>query len=527
MKETLTRISEIGRRSAQKNDWDRVRQCANEILLHDSNSPEGHFLMGLVEKAWQHPRKALAAFKRALDINPERYDAAIELATQYIIAMRHGEAAELMLRYESQLDNSPRYLDMTATNYTTLGLSERAWPLYEKALKLQPNVELFKANLAACGVYLGKIEEAKAIYESLLVKKPDHRRNHYHLARLERATDTAHIEQMEQELARKPQPPSRNIFIYYALGKELEDLERWDEAFHYYKLAGDAVTSGSDYQFASDGQLIDQIIQVCTRDWLVSGMPERTTQGPGKTPIFVLGLPRTGTTLTERILASHSKVTSIGESQFLEVILRRESGVESTEKMSVEMIQAVATKDMSQIASGYLEKVDYLLGKTPMFVDKLPYNFLYIGFIAKAFPDARIVCLTRNPMDTCFSMYKQPFTWAYRFSYNLSDLGNYYIAHQRLYNHWKDLLGDRIIEIDYESLVRDQAAQTRSLLSRSGLEFEEACLNFDTNTTASMTASSVQIREKVHARSVNRWRQFETQLSPLRKQLENAGISIN
>jgi len=168
-----------------------------------------------------------------------------------------------------------------------------------------------------------------------------------------------------------------------------------------------------------------------------------------------------------------------------------------------------------------------MLEDTPMFIDKLPYNFLYIGFIAKAFPDARIICLRRNPMDTCFSMYKQAFTWAYKFSYSLSDLGTYYIAYSRLFDHWKAMLGERLIEINYESLVTDQEQQTRGLLNKVGLDFEEACINFDENTAASMTASSVQVREKVHSRSVERWREFETQLAPLRTQLDAAGIRVD
>ena len=201
--------------------------------------------------------------------------------------------------------------------------------------------------------------------------------------------------------------------------------------------------------------------------------------------------------------------------------------MESVEKMNIEMIESVATKNMWLIANGYLNMVNYMLDESPMFIEKLPYNFLYLGFIARAFPDAKIICLKRNPMDTCFSMYKQAFTWAYKFSYTLSDLGRYYIAYDQLFSHWKELLADRIIEIDYESLVTDQEQQTRLLLARTGLEFEEACLNFDQNTSASMTASSVQIREKVHSRSVDKWRKFESQLEPLRQQLEAAGIRVD
>jgi hypothetical protein len=194
--------------------------------------------------------------------------------------------------------------------------------------------------------------------------------------------------------------------------------------------------------------------------------------------------------------------------------------------MTPEMISALGTVDAGLIANGYLNAVNYLFGDKPLFTEKLPYNFLYIGFIAKAYPKARIIRLKRNPMDSCFAIFKQPFTWAYKFSYNFEDLGRYYIAQQRLFDHWREVLGDRLIEVDYEDLVADQEVQTRQLLEKVGLEFETACLNFDQNASATTTASSVQVREKIHSRSVQRWREFETQLSPLRQILEDAGIDV-
>jgi tetratricopeptide (TPR) repeat protein len=513
-------------------DWETVAACANEILHQDKSSAEGYFLTGIVERVSQRPLRATAAFEKALALDADRYDAAIELANQYSISRRNGEAAALLRKYEEELDNSPMYLDLAGTIYTEIGMPHEAWPLYKKANALQPGIDLFQANLAACGVYLGEIEEAREIYRSLLKRFPGHRRNHYQLARLGKAKDTAHIEQMKEILQSTNDTPDKNIFMYYALGKELEDLEQWQQAFEYYRQAGDAVTRVANYDVATDIALIDKIIEVCSPEWLAGG-----TAGPninadtklddgGKTPIFIVGLPRTGTTLTERIVSSHSQVQSVGETQFLQMVLRRESGVKSIENINPEMIESVARIDMDLIARGYLETVSYRLGDEPMFIDKLPFNFLYLGFIARAFPNARIIHLGRNPMDSCFSMYKQVFTWAYKFSYSLDNLGRYYVAHDRLSKHWRELLQGRLIEVEYESLVSDQENQTRMLLDKLGLEFEQACLDFDKNETASATASSVQVREKVHNRSVNKWKRFADQLQPLREHLESAGIKV-
>jgi hypothetical protein len=241
----------------------------------------------------------------------------------------------------------------------------------------------------------------------------------------------------------------------------------------------------------------------------------------------VVGLPRTGTTLTERIIASHSKVVSVGETEFVQMVMRRDSGVAGTDKMNPAMIEAIAKKDASIISDGYLNTACYRLGDEPIFVDKLPFNVLYLGFIAKAWPDKPIVLQKRNPMDTCFSMFKQVFTWAYKYSYSLESLGEYYIAYERLCRHWRETLGDRLVEVQYEDMVSDQEVQTRRLLDALGLEFEDACLNFEKNVAPSATASSVQVRQKVHTSSVGRWRRYEEQLQPLLKRLESAGIAVN
>ena len=421
MKTEITSLSNAGRRAAAKNDWPIVHACAIGILDRAPREPEGFFLMGLVEKAAARPKKATKAFESVLEIDASRYDAAVELASQYSMARRNRAVAELLGRYEELLANSPRYLDMAATVYTEIGLPERAWPLYQRANELQPDITLFQANLAACAVYVGEIDKAREIYQTLLDKDSTHQRNHYHLARLERAKDLKHIEQMEAILRDTDLPPERNIFLHYALGKEYEDLQQWDKAFDHIQRAGDAVVSVANYDVKDDIAIIDKIIEVCDAGWLEDDL---TSPVDDKTPLFIVGLPRTGTTLTERIIASHSKVQSVGETEFIQMVIRRESKVEAVEKMNPAIIESMAGKDISLIRDGYLDTIAYRLGKQPIFIDKLPFNVLYVGFIAKAWPDKPIILMKRNPMDACFSMYKQVFTWAYKYSYSLETAGS-------------------------------------------------------------------------------------------------------
>lgn len=524
MRIDIDQVSAMARKASQSGDWARVKACAKQILKQDRNSPEGHFLAGLAAKASGLASPAAKSFSRALRLDVRRYDAAVELAGQRLASGNLGEAVDLLERYVAQLDRSPRYLDMAGSIYTNAGLPDRGWPLYKRANELQPGVDSIEANLAACGVFVGKIDEAGEIYRRLLNKHPTHQRNHYALSRIQTATDSTHIEQMKQVLHATNLPAERNIFLHYAIGKELEDLKQWDEAFRHYEMAGNAAASVASYDVTTDLRLIEKVIEVCSADWLSFGMNRTLSHALAKTPIFIVGLPRTGTTLVERILNCHSQVESVGETYFIQNAIRQASGIASTDAMNPAIVEAASKKPIESVADGYLQAVSYKFDTKQLFIEKFPENFLYLGFIAKAFPQAQLVCLKRNPMDACFALFKQSY---FRYAYTLDDLGPYYVAHDRLRHHWREVLGDRMIEVEYESLVTDQESQTRRLLDRLGLPYEAGCLEFHRNITPSNTASTVQVREKMHARSVNRWQHFASHLQPLKTCLENEGIALD
>jgi tetratricopeptide (TPR) repeat protein len=518
--ETTAQLSAYARQAAQRRDWATVGRCAGELIRRDSVNPEGHFLAGLAERASRRPRQAAEHFGRALALDEGRYDAALELANLHSVTGRHAEAFGLLERYAPRLDDSPRYLDIAGLAYSAIGLPERALPLHRRAGELQPEVPKFMANLAACCVTLGLIDESRALYLKLLERDPTHQRNHYQLAQLGRARDDGHVRQMLAVLLQTRLPPAQNIFLHYALGKELEDLGRWEEAFDHFRRAGDAASSVSNYDVATDIALIDSIIETCDAGWLGQA-PSRTLASPVEnTPLFIVGLPRTGTTLAERILTSHSKVGGIGETLQIEAMLCRLGGGDT---ITPALIRAAANGDMSLLSSGYVDAVRYRLGPKPMFIEKYPENFHYLGFIARAWPDAPLIYLRRHPMDACLALYKQSY---FRYAYTLEHLGRYYIAHDRLLRHWRRVLGERLIEVQYESVVTDPEPRIRELLQRLGLDFEPACMAIEKNKAPSATASAVQVREPIHARSVDHWRHFARQLEPLRKMLADAGIPI-
>jgi len=514
-------LSLAARQAAQRRDWTRVGACARELIRRPDGGAEGHFLLGLAEKAARRPWAAVDAFRTAHAQDAARYDAAVEAAAQLVALGRFGEAVQLVRSCEPRLDRSPRYLQMAATVYMNAGLPDRAWPLFRRADAVQPGVDSLRAGLAECSAFTGRVDEAVEIYRALLERNPAHQRNHYALSRLRRARDSTHLDAMQAILDASGQPDERNIYLLYAIGKECEDLGRWDEAFDSYSRAGTAAARVADYDVDDDVGLIDAIIETCDADWLAAGT---TVTDEARTPVFVTGLPRSGTTLVERVLGLHSDVESAGETWFLQQAVRRASGIESSERMTAAMIPAAARSRPGCIAEDYLSNVAYKLGGKPVFVEKFPENFLYLGFIAREFPNARIVHVRRHPMDNAFGLFKQSY---FRYAYRLDDLAAFLPAWERLVSHWWDVLGDRVIEVGYEDLVTNPDAEIRSLLGAADLPFEEACLKVENNPAASNTASAVQVREPMHTRSIGHWKHFEARLAPLQHRLRAAGLSVD
>lgn len=521
MNKTLERFSLAGREAARARDWRHVKSCAREILNRRRNSAEGHFLMGLAEKSTGRSERAKWSFSKAIENDDGRYDAGVELAEQHMLAHGFAKAAALLQQFETQLAHSPYYLDRAGTIYANIGLTERGWQLHQRANQLQPGVDALMANLAASSVHVGRIDDARRIYHQLLERHPANQRFHYELSRLGTATNFEHVERMKSVAQQAGHAAGKNVYIQYAIAKELEDLRQWDEAFEYYRRAGDAAAQVSGYDVTADLEVIDSLIETCSAAWLAEGNDGTRGTDAARTPIFVVGLPRSGTTLVERILSCHSLVASAGESYFLQRAIQQAAGNSDHRDVSVATIRAAARGDIGRIAESYERSIAYRLDDSPMFIDKYPENFLYLGFIAKTFPHAKIVHVSRDPMDSCFALFKQSF---FRYAYTLADLGHYYIAHRRLGEHWRSLLGDRMVELRYERLVSDQEKETRRLLHQLGLPFEHACLDFHENRAASNTASAVQVREKIHRRSVNRWRRFTRHLQSLHDRLDDAGL---
>ena len=243
-------------------------------------------------------------------------------------------------------------------------------------------------------------------------------------------------------------------------------------------------------------------------------------------PIFVVGQPRTGTTLVERIITAHPDATSAGELKQFGNAVRRLSNYSEPQRFSARLAEGAATIDMEKLGGLYIETSRKMAGDTPRFVDKLPLNFLYIPLILKALPNAKVVHLRRNPMDACFSSYKQLFADAYQHSYNQEEMARHQARYYRLMETWRERFGDRFFDIAYEDVASDLEPNARALIDYLELPWDDACLEFHKQKTAVATASAVQVRQPAHTKSIGRWRRYEQQLAPTRRVLEELGISL-
>ncbi|GMG85920.1 hypothetical protein MNKW57_02410 [Biformimicrobium ophioploci] len=463
-----------------------------------------------------------------LGIDPQRHDARIQRARCLVQAGNHAEAEQEADLCRGAVQDKPKLLDLLATVYSHIGKQEKAEPLARRASELAPADLAILSNAAAIQLFVGEDQRAAGNLTRTLQLAPQHYRSHWQLSKARRAADEHHCEQMETLLADPACADDGRVYLHYALGKEYEDLQQWQRAWEHYR-DGTALQRNRIRYSADDGEALFECLKhTFDRQWFEETM-EAGGSAQGRTqdsPIFILGLPRSGSTLVERIIGSHSQVQALGELPQWPLAVKRLARVRAPGLFRPDIVTGAAALAPQQFAERYRAEIGFLRDGSPFFSDKLPDNFLYLPLLAKAFPDARMVHVHRNPMDSCFAMFKQLFADAHPYSYSQQELADYYAGYRQLMDQWRSLLGDRLVEVDYDALVQQQETQTRQLLERLGLPFEEACLAFHRTPGAAATASAAQVRQPMHNRSVGRWRQFEAGLAPLRQALAARGLDV-
>ncbi|MBT8098077.1 MAG: tetratricopeptide repeat protein [Woeseia sp.] len=518
---SLKRLLEAGFRALDAGRLDEAGEACRKALAIRRDYVQAHFLVGLIALEMQDKRTAIRAFGSITKLRPEHAAAWAQLARLFARSGQANRADKALAAAIAHEENDAIVQNLIGVVCTLLGEHHDAREWHRKAAQAFPDNVPYVTAYANSLIYLGETQPAEEKLRHALTLEPNNAQANWLLAGVHKARDSKHIDAMRSILATTHLPPQFEAFLCYAIGKELEDLERWPEAYAAFARGAAARRKVIEFNEAAEIAMYETLEKTYTGDWLSEG----PAGNPSASPIFVVGQPRTGTTLIERIITSHSAVHSAGELQHFGLSIRRLTDYQQPERFSAELMASAATVEPNALGSAYLRSSERLTGELDYFVDKLPQNYLYLPLILKALPNAKIVHLVRDPIDACFASFKQLFADAYPHSYDLEEMARHHARYRHLMSVWRERFGDRFLDISYEDTARDLEPNARRLIDWLGLPWEDACLDFHQQRGAVTTASAVQVREPVHTRSIGRWQRYATELEPLIKTLNANGVA--
>lgn len=507
------------------------------ILKRDQTFADAWFLCGVIASHNGQHAKAIEIIENAVKLAPDNAEYRTELGKN-LIASNQTEWALREAQTALSLDPlQPAVLNTLGTVFSHAGehksallcftraaqlLEERAGGTKELSIQWQAD---FYFNSAASMQFAGHFAEAEQAYERAITLQPLMFKAHSALSTLRRQTSTDNHLKRLHELRNKVSGPRDQLHLGHAIAKEQEDLGHYEDAFKHLTWAKQAQSAAGSYSAQSDKELFAGVRQLFSQevfDALRAGCdnPE---------PIFIVGMPRTGTTLVEQILSSHSQVYAAGELQNFPLQVNRLTGSSTDNAFNIETLEKSLQLESSVLGSAYIDSTRPRTGHTQHFIDKLPLNFLFLGLIKLALPNAKLVCLRRDPMDTCLSNYRQLFAVNfkhYKYNLDLLDCGRYYIQFDQLMQHWRKVMPGAVHEVEYEALVGDPEQVSRDLLAYCNLPWEEGCLSFHQRKTSVATPSAVQVRQGIYTSSVNRWQSYGDAMKPLYELLKSAGLYV-
>ena len=511
-------------RQVQARNWREADARCRELNAADPAFAPGWLLASVIAQHLDEHERALQLAERAVAVAPNDPSVLLRQAQCLDGLRRRPEALRAAAAAEQASGGNPRALAAIGLFYSAADEHFLALATYDRACRQAPDNTQLLFSRAVVRRAVGRIEEAEADYDRVLELDPKYYESYTNRSHLRAQTpDRNHVAFLEQLLQRGDADANGEVQLCYALAKENADLGRHAESWTRLERGARLRRQHLKYDITTD---------INTVDWLIEAWPsgplQPTADAAADAPIFIVGLPRAGSTLVERILSSHSQVHAAGELRHFMLALVAAARIQSgLDDPPLRQIIALSTQfDFAALGRDYLARCRPVAGSAPRFIDKMPVNYLYCGLIRSALPNARIVHVARSPLAACYAMYKMLFRDGYPFSYDLDEIAQYYIAYRRLMDHWRRTMPGVIHELSYERLVTDQPGETRRLIEFCGLEWEDACLDFHLNPAASTTASAHQVRRPIYNSAVNEWRHYATQLAGLRARLDAAGIAV-
>lgn len=528
--DTPARLVEHIYRLMDQRDFPTALQLCEQVTTQHPEFDPGWVVAADFFLRVNNPARALELAQKAVALNPGKIDWLLLLARCQLECGATAAARSSIERIAAADLLTPQQHNELGMLLSRVDEHSAAQDHYQQAVAASPDEIEFLFNLATSQRFLGEIAAAERTLDTVLRLQPtDHEAAAMRSSLRKALPGNNHVNELKVTFANLPLSPAAQTAFSYALAKELEDLGDYRESFAWLKRGADLRRSGMRYQVATDVEIIDSIIENFDQEFFAPGRAPATNSEINREALFVIGLPRSGTTLLERILGSHPEVYAAGELGHFGIELtkltRAELGTRKADRR--EFVEASTCIDFRQLGENYIYSTRPTTGHTRHFIDKLPFNYLYAGLIHRALPGCKIISLRRHPMDSCYSMYKQLFRDAYPFSYDLDDLAEYYLAYDRLMRHWNSVMPGVIHSVGYENLVSDTAGVARRLLQHCGLEWQDQVLEYHSNRSASTTASATQVRQKVYTSSVGKWECYATELAPLKRRLEQAGIDCS
>ncbi len=497
----------------------KAEQLCRQYLQKHPQNVEGMRMLADVGVRLKVLDDAEFLLESAIEFEPDHLMARFDYAS---VLRQRQKFEKALVQIETLLEREPGNLGfkgLYANIYAAIGKHEEALEIYREML---PHAPARHQLLNSCGHALktiGRVDEAVKSYRDAYAAKPDYGDAFWSLANLKtyRFTDEELLLAKKAERSQETSADDR-CHLCFALGKSAEDAGQFEEAFSYYDKGNKIKRGQSNYSIERNNLETSLQQQICTRELFDK---YKGSGHPAPDPIFIVGLPRAGSTLLEQILASHSQIDGTLE---LPNIITTAHKLNGRRKASEEpsypaVLHDLPIEQFEKLGKYYIDDTRIHRGNAPYFVDKMPNNFRHIGLIHLLLPNAKIIDARRHPMGCCFSGFKQLFAEGQEFTYGLEEIGNYYRRYVELMDHWDKVLPGKVLRVQYEDVVADLECQVRRILAYCGLEFEEACISFHKTERAIRTPSAEQVRQPIYKAGVDHWRRFEAYLEPLKEAL--------